>query len=233
MNDIDIDKIFGENLKVKPLTDGLGFHHDNPKEKTASLRTKQKTLQEDLENRNKVILQKQKRPVHRSGEKAMMGDLSAFYEESEVKKIKPVITEKEIVNRDIVHVSLADRFFAFFLDLFVVSFMFITIVVLSVILSPLPQNILMRGFLDYSFVIDGAVLYSLLFIFYFSFLDKTSFSTIGKNLLGIKLMSIKGRVSLANTFIRATATYFGLLTLGLSSILGINDMISKTQLVKR
>lgn len=232
MNDIDIDKIFGENLNVKPITEGLGFHHEKVESSEIGLKNKQKTLKENIENRSKVILQKENQINRKHGEKAMMGDLSAFYEEEKIAKVKPSITNSEIT-LDIQHVSLADRFFAFFLDMFIVSFMFIMIVVLSLVLSPLPQNILIRGFLDYNFILDGFILYSLLFIFYFSFMDKTAYSTIGKNLLGVKLMGLNNRLSLGNTLIRAISTYLGLFTLGLTSILGINDMISKTQLVKR
>lgn len=232
MNDIDIDKIFGENLNVRPITEGLGFHHEKADSNEIGLKNKQKSLKENIENRSKIILQKQNQINRKHGEKAMMGDLSAFYEEEKVAKVKPSIKNIE-TSLDIQHISLADRFFAFFLDMFIVSFMFIMIVVLSLVLSPLPQNILISGFLDYNFIFDGFILYSLLFIFYFSFMDKTAYSTIGKNLLGVKLLGVNDRISLGNTFIRAISTYVGLFTLGLISILGISDIFSKTQLVKR
>ena len=49
MNDIDIDKIFGENLKVKPITEGLGFHHEKVESSEVSLKNKQKILKENID----------------------------------------------------------------------------------------------------------------------------------------------------------------------------------------
>jgi len=229
-DDIDIDKIFDQAKNIKPITEGLGFHHEKKSDEKLSLNSKKSMLESDLENRSKTIINKSM-TKKTFGNSATMGDLSAFYEKPQIESVDPIVNKTEkVICED---ASVGERLLAYVLDVFAVTAIFTSIIALSIIASPLPQDLLIRGFLDYSFVYDGLALYSLLFIFYFSFFDRSEFSTLGKNIMGIKLRSINGKVTYSQTLLRSVSLLIGMATFGLTSLLGLNNILSRTELTKR
>ena len=113
-----------------------------------------------------------------------------------------------------------------------ISFIYVSIFAISFFISGLPENIFLSAFFSKSFLIEGLVLYSLIFVFYFSFFDKTAYSTLGKNLMGIRTMAINGKMTYYKSFLRSTLTLINLVTFGIMNILGITDLISASKVTK-
>lgn len=229
--DIDIDKIFDQSNNIKPLTDGLGFHHSIKKEKEVTIEKQAKTLDTELKNRAKHLA---KNKQNQFAKKATMGDLSAFYEVEEEKNEIPniVISKEEAQKLDDKKVGIDIRLLAFSIDILFVSSIYISIFAISFLLSGLPENVFLSAFFSKSFLLEGAILYSLLFIFYFAFFDKTTYSTLGKNLMGIRMQATRGKMTYYKSFIRSIFTLISLFTLGMMSILGITDLISASKVSK-
>ena len=97
--EIDIDKIFDQSNNIKPLTEGLGFHHSLKDEKKVKIKQTSKTLDSELRQRARQMSQN---TTNNFGDKATMGDLSAFYETKELETNVPniVISKEELQKLD-------------------------------------------------------------------------------------------------------------------------------------
>ena len=72
------------------------------------------------------------------------------------------------------------------------------------------------------------------YMFYFSFFDKTVFSTPGKKVLGITVQSTSGnRVKMSQSFMRAVLTLISVATLGMTSVLDLHSKLTDTRVVKK
>tara|TARA_B100001971_G_scaffold213155_1_gene245539 strand:- start:127521 stop:128225 length:705 start_codon:yes stop_codon:yes gene_type:complete len=229
--EIDIDKIFDQSNNIKPLTEGLGFHHSLKDEKKVKIKQTSKTLDSELRQRARQMSQN---TTNNFGDKATMGDLSAFYETKELETNVPniVISKEELQKLDAKKVGIDIRLLAFVIDMLFISFIYVSIFAISFFISGLPENIFLSAFFSKSFLIEGLVLYSLIFVFYFSFFDKTAYSTLGKNLMGIRTMAINGKMTYYKSFLRSTLTLINLVTFGIMNILGITDLISASKVTK-
>ena len=230
--DIDIDKIFDQSNNIKPLTDGLGFHHSIKEEKKVSIKKQAKNLDSELKERARQLAQKKKSSFANN---ATMGDLSAFYQE-EVKEKSSIptieISKSEELGLNNAKVGIDTRLIAFVVDLLFVTFINLSIFAISFTISGLPENVFLSAFFSQSFYIEGLLLYALIFIFYFSFFDKTSYSTLGKNLMGIKTTATKGKMSYYKSFIRSVFTLISFATCGAMNLLGITDLVSSSKISK-
>ena len=229
--DIDIDKIFDQTNNVKPLTQGLGFHHSLKEEKNINLEKKSKILENEIKYRARTIAKNKQESF---AQKAFMGDLSAFYKDEETKdSIENVsVSNSTISLAENNKVGVDLRLIAFAVDLLVVSTIFLSIFVLSYLISGLPETVFLSAFFSKAFYIEGAMLYGLIFIFYFAFFDRTTFSSLGKNLMGIKVSSTTGKMSYYQSVLRSFLTLVSVFSCGLLNLLNITDIISSTKVSK-
>lgn len=232
--DIDIDKIFDQSNNIKPITEGLGFHHSLKEEKEINLSKKSKVLENEISHRARHMAKSKKSVKKDFGQKAVMGDLSAFYEtELDVKEIKPIqVSEAVKSGVELNKIGIDLRVLSFLIDMLFVSFIFISIFAISFFISGLPENVFLSAFFSKDFLLEGTALFSMIFVFYFSFFDKTTFSTLGKNLLGLRVSSTKGKMTYYQSVIRSVLTLVNIATCGTMNLLGVTDIISKTKLVK-
>ncbi|MEX1099597.1 MAG: RDD family protein, partial [Bacteriovoracaceae bacterium] len=67
-----------------------------------------------------------------------------------------------------------------------------------------------------------------------SFFDKTRFSSPGKKLMGLTVLSETGkRVKMSQAFLRGALTLLGLATFGLVHLLDLQSRLSDTKVVKK
>jgi len=232
--DFEIDNLLENTDLFKPITKGLGFHHSIKEEKEIkkTLNEKSLDLKNELETRARVLNMKStqinKTQIDR-------GDLSPFYQTT-------VETPLELKAESDIHYSAVEnkleadlvlRFLAWSIDLAIV-FSLIAISSLGVIfLTEMPLSFVRENFAELDIIAISATLVSMMYLFYFSFFDKTKFSTIGKRILGLQVVGINNRpISMVQAFLRATLTLVSILTMGLGSIIKIQDKLTDTKVIK-
>ena len=231
-NDNNIDDLL-EDFDFKPITEGLGFHHSlkQKKEVETSLKTKQASLESDMLKRVNSLQKEAKsieKPVH-------MGELSAFYEadtQTPVQKIESEISlqveEESAYAQPSIMAPMHFRFVAWLLDVSILLTTMVFTIGSILIFADLPMdtfNIMMiSDELSVSFIAIAIMFY----MFYFTLLDATRFSTLGKKIVGLTLESNRGRVNLVQSFTRSLLTLVGIPLLGLPSILRLDNLATGT-----
>lgn len=229
--DKQLDSFFDE-LDFKPITEGLGFHHSIKEKKDLglSLNSKKKELESDLLLRAERLREGQEPKLKSTS----MGELAPFYESETTKEIELSLNETEQANySNDVEASLALRLGAWSLDLMIL--LTVTVVTISaiIIFANLPLDVLSNLMISDDITISAIALFSMFYVFYFSFFDKTLYSTPGKRILGIKVIALKGNVKLTQSFMRSLLTFASVATLGLVGILKMQDRLTDTSVVKK
>jgi uncharacterized RDD family membrane protein YckC len=227
-DNFDIDNLLDDEKIFKPLTEGLGFHHSikEQKELKADLATKKVVLKEQLETRAKELNLRSTKTNNIS-----MGELAPFYSD---KTEEAVEVELHSYESELEEASLVTRFGAWFVDAVIIASI-ITISLVSIIfIANIPLSYIRDNILNLDLILSFMSISILFYSFYFSFFDKTSFSTPGKRLLGLRVLSIKGGpITFIQAFSRVLITLASILTLGLGSILRIQDKLTDTIVVNK
>lgn len=226
----ELDDFF-EELNFKPITKGLGFHH-SLKEKSdvrTSIKTRSLDLKKDFAKRQLESSRVSKKNL---GKKEVnMGELSAFYSEPEVNEVNINIVD-EVDEAPVV--AMLSRFSAWAIDMMIILSMQLILIVAVIFTAKLP----MKTF-DSLMLLDGilesfTILTTMFYVFYFTFFDKTNFSSPGKNLLGLKIIGeTSNKVTLAQSFMRALISLLSMTLIGLVSILGLTDSLTETKVIRK
>ncbi len=227
--DIDFDKLFDEDMPFKPLTDGLGFHHEPQQKNEKSLNTlqsRQKSLEQSLNARaGKIKRESKTQPAQRT-----MGDLAPFYNE---KKTEPVELNMghSAETPEQLEASSVSRLAAFFLDEAIILSSLAFILMTAALNSGLSLGAIGER-LSLSFTAANLLpLLGLFYLFYFSFFDKTKFSTPGKRMMGIRVESLEeGPMTMGQSFSRALVLA---MSLGSFGLIDLHSKLSNTKVIKR
>ncbi len=229
----DIDNIF-DDLDFKPITDGLGFHH-SLKEKASvevNMKSQQASLETDMVNRVKSLQAESKsmeKPLH-------MGELSAFYdvtnEESEVSDLIIGENSAESVQTSLMS-PLHYRFFAWLIDISLLLTVMVFTIASILVFAELPLETLNLFMLSDELQVSFISIFGMFYLFYFTLLDMTRFSTLGKKIIGIKVESTQARVSIVQTFLRALITMMSIPLIGLPALLRIDNMLTRSYVSNR
>lgn len=224
----EIDQLI-DNFELKPITKGLGFHHSlkEKKEVKVDLKSQSKILKSELETR---ISQLKKENINNGP--INMGELAPFYNDVQESKSEEFKLE-EIREEVSLDASMSLRFGAWLLDLTIlVSSLALTFVAIAFI-SDIPleflSHIMVFDEIGSSLVVIGLLYYS----FYFTVLDRTHFSTVGKNILGLKLISESGQLSLFKTFFRVLFSIVSIPLIGLPILLGLQDKLFEVKVIQK
>lgn len=224
-NEIDIDKIFAEQLSIEPLTEGLGFKHAESIEEKLEmpLREKSALLKEQLLKKSHVIKEEKKEaPVD-------MGELAPFYgQDKNATKTEETFTSNNLYY-EYENADIGLRILAYGIDLIVISAMYLS----SISIMLLVNQVTFNAFPLSELAVLTSPVIVLFYLFYFSTLDKTGFSTVGKHILGLKLLNSTDKTpSMIQSLIRSVITLLSVGTLGLGSILDFQGKLSETHVVK-
>jgi hypothetical protein len=190
---LDIDFSF------KPITKGLGFHHSKEKQNsipsTSELQQRASALAESIETA------RANKAASESSNLFERGELAAFYQKSEPvqEQIKEEIPQDFEV--EFTQASMIRRLGAWFTDLFMVAFLFLFTT--SIIFLSTFNNFeeVISFLIADNLYINFIPVFLFYYVFYFSFLEKTQSSTIGKSILGIKVVDESERtLALYQTF---------------------------------
>ncbi len=231
-DNLDIDNLLDNDQIFKPLTDGLGFHHSikEKKEIKSDLSTKSVALKEQLEIRAKELnLRSTQTP---KSENVSMGELAPFYNNEE--KAQETSIDIHTHLQTIEEASMTSRFGAWFVDLVLITTI-ITVALVSIIFtSQIPLSYLRENSFDLDLLASLFSISLLFYSFYFSFFDKTTFSSPGKRMLRLRVVSIKGNpITFVQAFSRVLITLISGITLGLGSIIKVQDKLTDTVVVKK
>lgn len=229
-NDFDIDDILDQDDLFKPITDGLGFHHSvkNKKEVAISLKNKSLDLKRDLDLRTKQLTKELKK----SSETIDMGELTPFYQKENSQSLNSIdLNIESTYEQDIETVNIVKRFFAYSVDISLLAITASCAFVVSLYSTGMSFNSAKLILNDPLSSILLAFIGCLFYTLYFTFFDKSSFSSIGKRLLNIKLVSLEGELTFSQTFYRSTLSLISLLSLGLFNILKLEDKLTNTTVI--
>lgn len=231
-DNIDIENLLDNDQIFKPLTDGLGFHHSikEKKEIKADLSTKSIALKEQLESRAKE-LNLRSIQIEKS-DKISMGELAPFYN-NEAQSEEPII-DIHMSEETIEEATMPSRFGAWLVDLVLITSIITVTLVSIVFVSQIPLSYIRYNIFDLDLIASLLSISLLFYSFYFSFFDKTTFSSPGKRMFGLKVVSIKDRpITLLQAFSRVFITLVSAITLGLGSIIKVQDKLTDTVVVKK
>lgn len=222
----------------KPVTKGLGFHHEQKRTNTFKSTPKEVTLPKPMKA-SSGLLNEISKPNKEVTNNAIPTGLEAFYgakpqmptiSENEAKKvIDSKIFEEE---KKIVKASSASQFFAWIIDVAIVlSFATITTVLL-ILVSGMTFQAFMKVVAVTDLAIFGAVLFSLYYLMYFTILDLSA--TPGKTIFGIRLVRLDNRnVSVKHTFIRSLVSLLSFIAIFLPNLIDFQGRLSDTKAVKQ
>lgn len=229
--DFDIDNILDQDDLFKPITDGLGFHHSvkDKKEVAISLKNKSLDLKRDLDLRTKQLTQE----IKKTSNTIDMGELAPFYKKEEAQSLHTIDLDLEHSQDEEEYetVNIFKRFFAYAVD---ISLLVITIscaFVASLYSTGLSFNNAKLILNDPLSSILSGLMGCLFYTLYFTFFDKSAFSSIGKRLLNIKLVSLEGELTFSQTFYRSSLSLISFFSLGLFNILKLEDKLTGTTVI--
>lgn len=231
--DFDIDKLFDDQNAFKPLTKGLGFHHSlkSEEEVNTNLKKSSEMLRNDLEKRAKSL----NTNITTNDTSLDRGELAAFYSNTmptveNLKKPEEITLKLSSTSK----ASMTKRFGAYAIDFLVVAAMYLVTLVAILVISPLGMDALTSKEVLSELLKLTAPLAVFFYLFYFSFLDKTSYSTLGKRLLSLKVQDERGQeISMYQAFLRSFLTLISFVSLGLFSLLDFQSKMTETKVVMK
>lgn len=212
-DDIDFD--------FKPITSGLGFHHNKTTEIKPAFHETPMPVQAVAPVTQ--TFRKEQAPVYQN-------DLSLFYNRETSAKPAPI----EEVNAEKVYrkATKSQRTLAYVLDLLLVGS------VLGLVLTTMARLIemdLVEVWTSYPNEITPlvVVLFTGFYLMYFSIFEKTASSTLGKNMLSIRVVNHKQQSpSFSLLLLRSFISLTNFISLGLFSYFDLQNKICSTQVIK-
>ena len=245
LDDIEIDNLLEKNNLFKPLTEGLGFHHSikNEKEVVTSLKQKSIDLKSDLEKKAKSLSTSiSTKPFNKTLENPhLMGDLRAFYAKPESADIDLMMSNQRELhvsdgkqNIQLYPAKLELRFLAWLVDSLLVAVMLSIAFLAAVFTSNIPLSFFRDNVLNLDIGFFVIAISMMFYVFYFSFFDKTKFSTPGKRIFGLGVKNINGNdITFIQSINRSLICCMSILTLGLASILRFQDRLTQSVVISK
>ena len=211
-DDIDFD--------FKPITSGLGFHQNKTTEIKPTFHESQSL------NMNSMPMPA---PMARKENQIYQNELSAFYGR-ETQTVEPVVAmKKEKIFR---LATKSQRVLAYVLDL---GLVLSSVALVLTIMSRLIEKDLIDVWTTYPNEITPLVLilFTGFYMMYFSIFEKTSQSTLGKNLLAITVVDLDNKnQSFIMLVCRTFISLMNFVSLGLFSYFDLQNKVSNSKVVK-
>lgn len=209
-------------FEFKPITSGLGFHH-------------QKTTEIKPVFTERTVTASPMPQAHVAPKKEMnlyQNDLSLFYGQTQAAP-EDLLPEEKVEEEK--YYRLADkapRVFAYLFDLFSVA------AVLGLVLTVMARTIsmdLLDVWMQYPNEITPLVLtlFCGFYLIYFSVFEKTSQSTLGKSMFGLRVMGLNDKpLTLSSLFVRSTVSLLNFISLGLFSYFDLQNKITQSKVIR-
>ena len=228
-------------LHFKPLTTGLGFEH--PGEKKAELIKKKALRRQFRVGRGNPL---QVNPVPRGELAPFYGDDAAPPTPQIMTKITPPLHPSPQVSREkqggaaptiassTIPAQPALRVFAYLVDLMVLALtMALTLGTGGLALSSLGEKIQLSWPLvaEMKFYLLGV--FACYYLFYFTFMDRSESSSVGKALTAIRVCNNAGdRANMGQILLRTVLGVLDAVLLGLPCLLNLKEHLSETRVIR-
>lgn len=217
VSDFDLD-----NFDFKPITSGLGFHQQT--------KTEVKPAFVETAIPKPVVAPKK---VAAAPATLYQNDLSLFYDHQTTQAPKPVM-EEEKPEKQITYKTAGrlQRSFAYVLDLAVVGSL------LTLTLTAMARAMdmdLIEAWMAFPHDITplALTLFCGFYLIYFSVMEKASGSTIGKNLMDLKVVSqVEESLGFSTLLLRSFISLLNFVSLGLFFWYDLQSKISQTRVVR-
>lgn len=243
---VNLDEFNISEDSFKPMTKGLGFHQDQkrasfkPLSKEAKLfgtarsEPKAATVLSSLSGSLGAKASTQHMPSGLEafyGAKGNPGNQNQITHPNILEK-KLSISEEKIETKTIYKtVSMGAQFFAWCIDLLVVSSFVAVTGALLVFASGIQFQMFVRLISTQDLIMFATAIFSIYYLLYFTILDLSA--SPGKTILGIRLLRIDNKnVTVKNTFTRALVSLLSSVALFLPMLLDFQGRLSETKLVK-
>ncbi len=225
---LNLDEFDLENYELSPITQGLGFHHEE-KKKSFSQSTPRRVKASHIRVPTQTPLVKSFE-VNNAELLASTG-LEPFYG-YQVSASTDKVKKPKAKKMKLKSAGEIDQFCAFLLDGMVLIGSYVGVISTFIFIAGLPfeWNALKPFWFDFwSYFIS---VLGMIFLFYFTLLD--SAGTFGKSLMSLRLINVSDSrpSSLKQNFIRAFVSLMGLALLGFPLLVDFQGKLSHTKLVK-
>lgn len=244
---IDLDEFQISEDTFKPMTRGLGFHHDTkrPSFKPAPKEVKAFGSAKSPMNQslNSISTSIGAAPKTTPNAAQMPSGLEAFYgakpaaaSTTDTQNLfeKPLQEKTEVKKEKVVSAKAApqvSQFFAWVIDILVIASFVALTGALLVFASGIEFNMYSRLISPQDLAIFAAAIFSIYYLLYFTILELSS--TPGKTIFGIRLVTASGsEVTVKHTFTRALISLLSGVALFLPMLLDFQGRLSDTKVVK-
>lgn len=221
-----------DDFDFKPLSQGLGFHHGNKAQEAVKEATR--VVAERAQAQPARLPQKSSHPFeqHRLSQAStpapqdfVQNDLALFYAAKSAPALElPGVTVSERM------ASMPLRLAAFTVDLGLVTGLTALTIQAVAVLTDMP---LWNSLLVWDATMLGTlgVLFGAYFLMYFTLLETLQGRSIGKDVMGLKLVSSEG-LPIGVVLLRSVATLLGFLSLGLTNAVDLPAKLTGTRVVR-
>jgi hypothetical protein len=224
------------DFHFKPITDGLGFHQE--KSKSKSVRSKSMRVKPAQRSRE-VSKKMEVSPTFGAQNSAGVEDLTIpgieeFYRAKN--QVSNTIPDQQVAPIEYEQASDMERFVAWVVDTLVIFASAILTAVLassSTMLWNTEGSFPILDTLSNSEVLNLVSMLSVgYYVFYFSVLERSFSTTIGKKLMGLEVRGLVKSLDLRDHLMRSLITLGSIILLGLPCILKLQDKLTKSQVIR-
>ncbi len=210
------------DFDFKPINSGLGFHSNRTTEIKPAFNEPQ------IMNMNQMTTPVVQAPVRKENQ-IYQNELSVFYGRESQTQIPVEISKPEKIVR---RATKSQRVLAYVLDL---GLVLSSVAFVLTVMSRLIEKDLMEVWSTYPNEITPlvVVLFAGFYMMYFSIFEKTSTSTLGKNLLSITVVDLDNKTqSFTMLMFRSFISLMNFVSLGLFSYFDLQNKVSNTKVIK-
>ena len=232
---VNFDEFDISEDSFKPVTKGLGFHHENkkvnafkssPKEvKPTNIKSQKMpthALLNEISNKNKTV-----------ANKVVPSGLEAFYGQTNTNEMFETKVEEKVVipAKKLELASNMAQLSAWIIDVLLVSSFSIVTTILLISVSGMSFQSFLKVIPVLDLTIFSSVLFSIYYLMYFTVLELSA--TPGKIIMGIRLVRTNDKnVEVKHTFTRAIVSLLSFIALFLPMIIDFQGRLSDTKVVK-
>lgn len=232
---INLDEFDISEDSFKPVTKGLGFHHEN--KKLNSFKSTPKETKSVLTKNNKIsthsLLNEISTANKKVATKSVPSGLEAFYGQTNIVEMEERKIEEKISvpTKKLELASNFSQFSAWVIDMLLVASFSLVTTILLILVSGMSFQSFLKVIPMLDLTIFSSVLFSIYYLLYFTVLDLSA--TPGKIIMGIRLVRTNDKsVEVKHTFMRALVSLLSFVALFLPMIIDFQGKLSDTKVVK-
>ena len=231
-NHSDVEKIFNEEFDFKPLSAGLGFHREksitNHPKSYSGAQKKQQTSLSSANTLTKSELSSFYQPQYRNQNNPIQDHF-----ESKLSLNANINKKEEPLLPTYTYAPFLKRLGAGAIDLAIILLMTLMLIVMTLTLGGIQVTEMVDLMLNGQLASFIFFQFSLVYLIYFSLLERSDLSSFGKSFFRLSVISSNSYpLTIGRTFFRSLISLSGVVSLGLINLLDIHSKLSETKTVE-